>query len=149
MKLFLSIFIAGLFFGMGLAISGMTDPARVAGFLDITGEWDITLIFVMGSALLVTLPGFYLVQKRARPWYAGRFNLPTKMDIDWKLIAGAILFGVGWGISGFCPGPAIASLVTGSQEVVYFVLAMILGQNLSRWFEKLIDTRKLGSDKTT
>jgi len=148
MKLFLSIFIAGLLFGMGLAISGMTDPARVAGFLDITGQWDITLLFVMGSALLVTLPGYHLVQKQAQPWFAGRFYLPTKVDIDWKLIAGAILFGVGWGISGFCPGPAIASLVTGSQEVVYFVLAMILGQNLSRWFENRIDSRKASSDTT-
>lgn len=131
------IFASGLLFGIGLAVSGMTDPARVAGFLDITGQWDMTLMFVMGGALLITLPGFHLVQKRAAPWFAGRFYLPTKKDIDWKLLAGSLIFGVGWGISGFCPGPAIASVVTGSTDIITFLLAMIFGQNLARWLEGL------------
>jgi uncharacterized membrane protein YedE/YeeE len=135
MKLFITIFISGLLFGAGLAISGMTDPARVAGFLDITGDWDFTLMFVMGAALLVSMPGFYLLQKREHPWFAERFYLPTRQDIDWKLIVGSVIFGIGWGISGLCPGPAIGSLVTGNPEITYFVLAMILGQNVTRWFE--------------
>ena len=135
MKLFLSIFLSGLLFGAGMAISGMTDPARVAGFLEITGDWDITLMFVMGAALLVGLPGFHLLQKQECPWYDVRFYLPGYKDVDWKLIIGSIVFGIGWGISGLCPGPAIASLVTGSSGIVYFVLSMILGQNIARWFE--------------
>jgi len=136
MKLLLSIFIAGLLFGAGLAISGMTDPAKVTGFLDITGQWDITLLFVMGGGLLVTIPFFPLVQKKTSPWFSDRYYLPTRKDLDWKLITGSALFGIGWGMSGFCPGPAIAGLVTGSLQIVYFVLAMIAGQLLAVLFVK-------------
>ncbi len=137
MKLYVSIFLSGLLFGAGLAISGMTDPARVAGFLDIAGDWDITLMFVMGSALLISLPGFYLLQKKSiRPWFAEKLYLPSRKDLDVKLVLGSIIFGIGWGISGLCPGPAIGSLVTGSSDIVYFVLSMILGQNIARWFER-------------
>ncbi len=135
MKLLLSIFIAGLMFGTGLAISGMTDPARVVGFLDITGQWDITLMFVMGGALLITLPLFHLAQKQPSPWFAEKFYLPTKKDLDWRLITGSVLFGIGWGIAGLCPGPALAGLVTGKPEVVWFVLAMLLGQLLAMLVE--------------
>lgn len=135
MKAVLNIFSAGVLFGIGLAVSGMTDPARITGFLDITGEWDITLMFVMGGALLITVPGFFSVMQREHPWFGEKFYLPTKKDIDWKLVTGSIIFGIGWGISGFCPGPAIASLVSANQQVINFVLAMILGQNLMRWIE--------------
>lgn len=138
MKLYLSTLLAGVLFGSGLAISGMTDPARVTGFLDVAGQWDMTLMFVMAAALIVTLPGFHLLQNWAAPWFAEQFYLPTRKDLDWKLILGSIVFGIGWGLSGFCPGPAIASLVSGTPEVLYFVVAMILGQNISRLFEKLI-----------
>lgn len=138
MKMLLAVFISGLVFGAGLAVSGMTDPARVVGFLDVTGQWDITLLFVMGSALLITLPLFPLVQKQAKPWFTEKFYLPTKKDLDWKLIAGAILFGIGWGFAGFCPGPAIAGLVSGSVQIIYFVIAMIAGQLLAKMLETRI-----------
>jgi len=136
MKLYISIFFSGLLFGAGLAISGMTDPARIAGFLDIAGNWDMTLMFVMGTALLISLPGFYLLQKKSDPpWFAEKLYLPARKDLDVKLVLGAIIFGIGWGISGLCPGPAIGSLVTGASDIVYFILSMILGQNIVRWFE--------------
>ncbi|MGK0296501.1 MAG: putative membrane protein YedE/YeeE [Gammaproteobacteria bacterium] len=118
---------AGLLFGMGLAISNMTDPGRVTDFLDVTGMWDPTLLLVMGGALTITLPGFILVQKRPSPFFAEKYFLPTKKDLDASLISGAILFGIGWGIAGFCPGPAIASLVSLKVESVIFVTAMIGG----------------------
>ena len=136
MKLFLTTFVAGLLFGMGLAVSEMVDPGRVTGFLDIAGQWDPTLLLVMGGALAITLPGFYMVLKLPGPWFAERFSLPTKKDLDWRLIAGATLFGIGWGMAGFCPGPALAALVTLSPQVVLFMLAMIAGQLLAMLVEK-------------
>jgi uncharacterized membrane protein YedE/YeeE len=136
MKLLISTFIAGILFGIGLAMSEMVDPARVSGFLDIAGAWDPTLLLVMGGALAVTLPAFTLIQKRERPLFIDKFSLPTKNDLDWKLISGAVLFGIGWGISGFCPGPALSALVTGMPEVIYFVLAMASGQLLAMLFER-------------
>ena len=95
---------AGTLFGLGLAISGMVNPAKVIGFLDITGDWDPTLAFVMGGALLVTIPAFRLILKRSRPVLADKFELPTKKDVDGRLLAGSAIFGVGWGLAGFCPG---------------------------------------------
>ena len=136
MKLFLTTFVAGLLFGMGLAVSEMVDPGRVTGFLDIAGQWDPTLLLVMGGALTITLPGFYMVLKLPGPWFSERFSLPTKKDLDWRLIAGATLFGIGWGMAGFCPGPALAALVTLSPQVVLFMLAMIAGQLLAMLVEK-------------
>ena len=136
MKLLISTFIAGILFGVGLTGSEMVDPARVSGFLDIAGAWDPTLLLVMGGALAVTLPAFTLIQKRERPLFIDKFSLPTKNDLDWKLISGAVLFGIGWGISGFCPGPALSALVTGMPEVIYFVLAMASGQLLAMLFER-------------
>jgi len=131
MKTLISTFIAGLLFGLGLSVSEMIDPARVSGFLDIAGQWDATLLFVMGGALAVTVPVFPLILKRDRPLFSEKFNLPTRKDIDWKLVIGAALFGLGWGIAGFCPGPAISALATGMPEVFYFVLAMMGGQLLA------------------
>lgn len=118
---------AGFVFGLGLVISGMSNPAKVIGFLDVAGGWDPTLLLVMGGALMVTLPAFWLLKKRARPLFAERFELPSRKDLDAPLIAGAALFGLGWGIAGFCPGPAITALATARWDVALFVAAMIAG----------------------
>ena len=126
----LSSFVIGIIFGLGLAISEMINPARVIGFLDVAGRWDPTLMFVMGGALAVTLPAFAFILRRARPLLDGAFFLPTKRDIDRPLIIGAALFGIGWGLGGFCPGPALAGLASGAPGVMLFVVAMVAGQ----WF---------------
>jgi len=126
-----------MLFGLGLAVSGMMNPAKVVGFLDVAGEWDPTLAFVMGGALLVTVPAFRLILNRPRPILADGFALPTKSALDGRLLGGAALFGVGWGLSGFCPGPAVAALVTGLTPVFAFVAAMIAGMVLYAWvFER-------------
>lgn len=120
--------IAGILFGAGLVVGGMTDPGKVIGFLDLAGPWDPSLAFVMGSALCVTLPVFqFVVRKRSQPILGTRFHLPTKTDLDPQLLVGSALFGIGWGIGGLCPGPAIANLASGSPEVLAFVVAMIVG----------------------
>lgn len=127
MKNNLIALIAGIFFGLGLTISEMVDPARVIGFLNITGNWDPTLALVMATALLVALPSFTFILRCHRPLCADKFSLPDKKNIDMPLIIGASLFGVGWGLGGFCPGPAITALVTLSPDVIVFVLAMLTG----------------------
>ncbi|MCA1848061.1 MAG: YeeE/YedE family protein, partial [Actinobacteria bacterium] len=120
-----------------LAVSGMTNPAKIIGFLDLAGEWDPTLAFVMGGALLVTIPAFRLILGRQRPFLAGAFALPTKSALDARLLGGAALFGVGWGLSGFCPGPAVVALTTGLTPVFAFVAAMMAGMVLFAWvFER-------------
>ena len=129
MKTIVALF-AGVIFGVGLAVSGMTNPQKVLDFLDVAGgaRWDPTLAFVMGGALLVTVPAFRLVLKRRRPVLADGFALPTKSALDARLLGGAALFGVGWGLSGFCPGPAMtASLAAGLPPVFVFVAAMLVG----------------------
>jgi uncharacterized protein len=131
----LSALIIGTIFGLGLAISQMVNPARVIGFLDVAGRWDPTLIFVMGGALLLTAPIFPVVLRR-KPFLAEQFSLPTKVDIDRPLLLGAIIFGVGWGLGGFCPGPALAALASGSPSVALFVVTMIAGQWLGSRFER-------------
>lgn len=123
--------ISGVLFGLGLVISGMVNPAKVLNFLDVAGSWDPTLAFVMGGALLITVPGFRLVLKRETPLLDGRFHLPERNDIDAPLIVGAILFGIGWGIGGFCPGPAVAAVTTGMPPVLAFVIAMLAGSWLA------------------
>jgi uncharacterized membrane protein YedE/YeeE len=127
----LAAFAAGLLFGLGLAVSEMINPARVIGFLDVAGRWDPTLAFVMGGALTVTLPAYSLILRRRRPLLDGEFHLPAKHAVDRPLIIGAAIFGLGWGLGGFCPGPALASLASGSPNVFLFVLAMIAGQWLA------------------
>jgi uncharacterized protein len=121
-------FFAGILFGLGLAVSEMTNPARVIGFLNIAGPWDPTLIFVMAGALLVTGSMFPLILRRVCPLLADGFTLPAKTDIDKPLVLGAVIFGIGWGLAGFCPGPALAALASGSPSVLLFVAAMIVGQ---------------------
>lgn len=119
--------LAGIVFGAGLALSGMSDPAKVLNFLDVAGSWDPTLAFVMGGALCVTTPGFYLARRRARPLFDTDFRLPTRRDIDGQLLGGAAIFGLGWGIAGLCPGPALADIATGMPVILGFVAAMIVG----------------------
>jgi uncharacterized protein len=126
------VLIAGLLFGAGLTISGMVNPAKILNFLDLTGQFDPTLIFVMGAGLIFTTIGYQLIFKRSKPFFDSQFHLPTSEIIDAKLIGGAALFGIGWGMSGFCPGPAIASLVFGYQQSFMFVAAMIVGTMLAR-----------------
>ena len=127
------VLISGLLFGAGLTISGMVNPAKILNFLDVSGQFDATLVFVMGAGLIVTTFGYQLIFKRGRPFFDTQFHLPTTSVIDAKLIAGAALFGLGWGLSGFCPGPALASLVFGYQQSFIFVVAMIAGTVLVRF----------------
>ncbi|MEX2468467.1 MAG: DUF6691 family protein [Pseudohongiellaceae bacterium] len=128
----LSIFAAGLLFGLGLTVSGMSNPAKVIGFLDIAGAWDPTLLLVMGGGIAVTLPAFHWILKRPQPLFAEKFYLPSVKNVDRKLLLGAVLFGLGWAIAGFCPGPALAALVTLNPSVLLFVAAMAGGMLLHR-----------------
>jgi uncharacterized protein len=126
----ISAFFSGALFGVGLAISGMANPAKVIGFLDLAGDWDPTLIFVMGGALLVALIAFRFVLRRDQPVLDEGFSLPKRTDVDGRLLGGASLFGVGWGLSGFCPGPAVVALTTGLPAVFAFFAAMLAGMGL-------------------
>ncbi|MCK5871750.1 MAG: YeeE/YedE family protein [Methylococcales bacterium] len=127
MKKNLIALVSGLIFGIGLAFSKMIDPNKVLNFLDVTGNWDPSLAFVMIGALLVTTSCFYFIMKRKSPVLENKFRLPTRTDINTPLIMGAMLFGIGWGLAGFCPGPAIASLGLDLLDPVIFVGAMVSG----------------------
>lgn len=131
MKLIYAL-ITGLVFGSGIAVSGMMDPAKVLNFFDVAGMWDPSLAFVMGGALVVTFIGYRLVWKREAPLFGGRFEVPTGTNIDINLVAGSALFGIGWGIAGFCPGAAIPALGTGRWEVALFLAAVAFGFYLRR-----------------
>ena len=128
--------LAGLLFGAGLAVSQMANPAKVLAFLDLgaipSGGWDPSLALVMVGALIVTFIGFMFARRLDKPLAAERFEWPTRRDIDARLVAGSVLFGIGWGVVGYCPGPAIASLAWGRIETVAFVLAMIAGMVIWR-----------------
>ena len=123
---------AGLIFGLGLVISGMSNPAKVLNFLDLFGTWDPSLAFVMGGAVIVTWVGYRLVWTREAPLIDGRFELPTKTDLDPRLLTGAALFGVGWGLGGFCPGPALTAVPLAATGTMVFVPAMLVGMWLAR-----------------
>lgn len=123
----LAALVAGLLFGLGLTISQMIDPAKVIGFLDLAGSWDPSLAFVMAAAIPVAAIGFALAGRRPAPLCEARFIGPTKTRVDARLIAGAVIFGTGWGLVGFCPGPALASLTLGGLSPVIFVAAMLAG----------------------
>jgi uncharacterized protein len=125
--------VSGLVFGLGLAVSGMMNPAKVIGFLDVAGDWDPTLAFVMISALLVAVPAYRFIPKRPRPVLEEGFDLPKKQAVDRPLVLGSALFGIGWGLVGFCPGPAVAALGTGLAPVFAFVAAMLAGMALHAW----------------
>ena len=124
---------AGALFGLGLAVSGMVSPAKIIGFLDFAGDWDPTLAFVMGGALLVTIPAFRLILRQPRPVLADEFDLPTKKEVDSSLLAGSAIFGIGWGLAGFCPGPAVTALASGLTPVFAFVTAMVAGMAVYKW----------------
>ncbi|MDB9872563.1 YeeE/YedE family protein [Alphaproteobacteria bacterium] len=128
----LSTLIAGLIFGTGLILSGMANPIKVQNFLDFFGSWDPSLALVMGGAILVTMPGFWLVQKRKTPFFNNVFNLPTRTDFDFRLLAGAAIFGIGWGLGGFCPGPAVTSLSLAAKGTLVFVPAMLIGMTAAK-----------------
>lgn len=136
MKSTLAALLAGLVFGLGLTISQMINPAKVLSFLDITGNWDPSLLFVMGGALITTLIGYRFVLRAPKPMFADRFRLPTRKDIDGRLVGGAALFGVGWGLVGLCPGPALAGLTIGGLQSWIFVAAMVAGIGLSKLLER-------------
>lgn len=123
---------AGLLFGLGLAVSGMMDPDRVLGFLDVAGHWNPSLAFVLGGAVAVSAIGYVAVRRLSHPLFASKFEIPNRIDIDARLVGGAALFGVGWGLSGFCPGPALASLTLGLPGSVIFILTMLAGMFLAR-----------------
>ena len=120
----LMIFLSGVLFALGLGISGMTQPEKIVAFLNVVGEWDPSLIFVMLGASMTYLTGYGFILKRSKPILAESFSLPTRRDIDPPLVFGSLLFGLGWGLVGFCPGPALVALVTGYDSVLIFVLAM-------------------------
>ena len=121
------LFLIGLIFGVGISIGGMANPAKVLNFFDLAGTWDPSLIFVMGGAVVVTFIGYRFVLKRPTPMMDAKFHLPTRRDLDLPLIAGSAFFGIGWGISGFCPGGALPALGTGRSEVFIFVAALLAG----------------------
>jgi hypothetical protein len=118
---------AGVVFGAGLALADMTNPAKVQNFLDVLGSWDPSLAFVMGTALVTSALGYRVARRRGAPLLAPAFNLPDRTDLDPRLVAGAALFGVGWGLGGFCPGPALAGVLQGVPQVYLFVAAMLTG----------------------
>lgn len=117
----------GLLFGLGLIVSGMIDPAKVLNFLDLAGTWDPSLAFVMGGAVVVTFFGYRFVLRRPSPIADVRFHMPTRTDIDARILAGPVIFGLGWGLSGYCPGPAIAALSLGQSGTIVFLVTMFLG----------------------
>ncbi|MEO6018028.1 MAG: DUF6691 family protein [Polaromonas sp.] len=143
MKKVLLAALSGALFGFGLVLSGMTQPAKVLGFLNIAGLWDATrfgpwdasLAFVMGAALCVTLAAFAITPRVGRkPWLADTFQLPKRRDVDARLVMGAALFGVGWGLVGYCPGPALAAILTGGQDTAVFVAALLTGMWAAKKF---------------
>jgi uncharacterized membrane protein YedE/YeeE len=126
----LAAFACGLLFALGLGLSGMTHPARILGFLDVFGVWDPTLIFTMAGAIGVHMPLLWLVRRRSTPFLAPRFELPTKKQIDTRLIGGSAVFGVGWALGGFCPGPAVVSVFGGCADNLVFFVALVGGMAL-------------------
>jgi uncharacterized membrane protein YedE/YeeE len=131
-----SEFLVGLLFGLGLLLSGMTDPGKVLGFLDLFGAWDPSLAFVMGGAIAVGLFAFALARKRSTAFLGGAMHLPTSKDIDRRLVLGGVTFGVGWGLAGFCPGPGLVSLASGQPKAAVFIAAMVAGMLVFEFVER-------------
>lgn len=131
-------FIVGLIFAMGLGISGMTQTQVVRGFLDVFGDWNYSLIGVMGGAIFVHSILFYFIKKKGSPLLDTKFHLPTRKDLDWRLIAGAAIFGLGWGWAGICPGPGIVAMTSGDTNIITFVLFMLVGMGVFKLVENKI-----------
>jgi len=134
----LAAFAAGLVFGVGLLLSGMADPGKVKGFLDLAGAWDPSLAFVMGGAVLVGFFAFRFAGRRARTFLGHALELPSRRDIDFRLVGGRLVFGVGWGLAGFCPGPAVVAFGAGRDQAAVFVVAMLLGMLIYTAAERLV-----------
>jgi uncharacterized membrane protein YedE/YeeE len=139
-------FAAGLVFGVGLLLSGMTDPGKVIGFLDVAGRWDPSLAFVMAGAILVAFFAFALARRPARTFLGAALELPQRRDIDARLVGGSIVFGIGWGLAGFCPGPALVAFGAGYDKAAVFVVAMVVGMLLywytDRWSDPATDAAR-------
>ena len=135
-KQFFGPFLGGVIFAVGLSLSGMTNPKKISGFLNLFGNWDPSLLFVMGGALLINIILTKFILIKESPLFTEQFHIPTRKDIDTKLITGALIFGVGWGISGLCPGPAITALVTGQKYVYVFFVPMIIGMLVVKYSSK-------------
>jgi len=134
--LIITALLSGLIFGLGLMVSGMADPGKVLGFLDLAGNWDPSLALVMGGAVAVGLLAFALVKRRRATYLGEPLQLPTSRAIDRRLVLGSTLFGIGWGIAGFCPGPALTSLGTGNPKALLFVLGMLAGMGIFALLER-------------
>lgn len=132
----IAAFVAGLVFGLGLILSGMVDPAKVLGFLDLAGLWDPSLAFVMAGAIAIGIFAFALARQRTVSYLGLKMKLPTARQIDRRLIGGSLLFGVGWGIAGFCPGPGLVALGMGQLKALVFTVAMLAGMGLFEFFER-------------
>ncbi len=141
MKLIYALF-TGIVFGVGLSISGMMNPAKVLNFFDVAGTWDASLVFVMGGAITVTFIGYRLVWRRAGPIFGDRFQIPSSNAVDARLVGGSAIFGIGWGIAGFCPGAAIPALGTGRWEVMLFLVAVTVGFYARRLMASLLSEVK-------
>ncbi|NLF53197.1 MAG: hypothetical protein GX576_02090 [Thauera phenolivorans] len=129
-------FAIGLLFGIGLIVSGMTNPAKVIGFMDLAGAWNPSLAFVMGGAILVGVGAFAIARRRTTNFLGGAMHLPTARDIDRRLIGGSLLFGAGWGLAGFCPAPALVSFAAGNGKAVLFVITMLIGMAIFEFLER-------------
>jgi len=134
MQIFIAL-LAGLIFGVGLIIAGMTDPSKVIGFLDIAGVWNPSLAFVMLGGITVATLAFRFATTQTQSFFGSAFQIPTTTQIDWRLIIGSLLFGIGWGLAGYCPGPALASIATGGSKPVVFTLAMLGGMAIFELLE--------------
>lgn len=143
---YLASFGSGLIFAVGLIIGGMTQPSKVVGFLDFAGKWDPSLAFVMGGAVLAYSVLYRLIVKKRRPLCEPKFHLPTRTDLDWRLIVGGGLFGVGWGLAGYCPGPGLTAAASLSSPALIFVAAMIGGMLLYSVFDKVVLGRSNGAE---
>lgn len=134
-------YLVGLLFGLGISMSGMANPAKVLNFFDLAGSWDPSLAFVMGGAVIITFFGYRWVLSRSQPLFEASFVLPTRTDIDTRLVSGSLIFGIGWGIAGFCPGGALPVLGTGNGTVMLFVAALVTGIYVTRKLEEILADR--------
>lgn len=142
MKTLWSAFIVGFIFAIGLGVSGMTQPQKVIGFLDIFGAWDPSLLFVMVGAIVVHFITYRLIRKKKTPWFEDEWHVPTRKEITPSLLVGGLIFGMGWGLAGYCPGPAVTSLASLESRPVIFVVSMIAGMVIFRLFDKKIKFKK-------
>jgi len=139
MQRLIPAFLIGIVFGLGIVISGMANPSKVVNFFDFAGTWDPSLAFVMGGALIVTFAGYRLVLGRPHPVFDTRFHLPSARSVDARLVGGATLFGIGWGMAGFCPGGALPVVGTAHTDVLLFVAALVAGIFTAQWMQRLAE----------